>query len=103
MTNDESHQLAQHWLHSHEEDRPGEQVFRPASYNFPPSRGRTGFTIESGGSYTEHTPGPTDRPEERAGGAWEVQGDKLTLHAPDGTTHVRTIISLEPDKLILAS
>jgi Lipocalin-like domain len=100
---DNNETLTKHWVHSHEEDRPGEQVFRPDSYAFPPSRGRNGLILASDGGYTERGPGPTDQPEERSGGAWELEGNKLTLRAPDGTTQVRTIISLEPDKLVLAS
>ena len=34
--------LYQTWLSSYEE---GTDTFRPASYDFPPSRGRTGFTF----------------------------------------------------------
>ncbi len=41
--------LAQHWVHSHEEDTEEEMVFRPASYPFPPSRGRKSLQLEPGG------------------------------------------------------
>ena len=40
--------LQQTWFWSYEEDdqtADNPSVYRPASYNFPPSRGRTGFTI----------------------------------------------------------
>lgn len=33
------------WSHSHEEDQQGRQVFRRASYPFPPSRGRLSFNL----------------------------------------------------------
>src|SRR5215475_12064281 len=38
-----------HWTHSHEEDTPDAMIYRPASYSFPPSRGRMGLEFRSGG------------------------------------------------------
>ncbi len=35
------------WRHSHEEDRDGQTVYRPDTYDFPPSRGRRGFTLRA--------------------------------------------------------
>lgn len=32
--------LCQHWIHSHEEDRANEMVYRPSTFDFPLSRGR---------------------------------------------------------------
>src|SRR5260370_746002 len=37
--------LQRRWMHSREEDTATEMVFRPASYHFPPARGRTGFAL----------------------------------------------------------
>lgn len=31
--------IAQHWVHSHEEDTAAEMVFRPASFELPPRVG----------------------------------------------------------------
>ncbi|WP_152424998.1 hypothetical protein [Nafulsella turpanensis] len=38
-------ELYKKWIHSYEEDSAGYLVYRPASYDFPPSRGRRGFEI----------------------------------------------------------
>jgi hypothetical protein len=39
--------LFKEWLTSYEEDaKDGLLVYRPAGFAFPPSRGRTGFTID---------------------------------------------------------
>ena len=38
--------LQQEWVHSREEDTPTEMVFRPASYDFPPARGRKSFALD---------------------------------------------------------
>ena len=54
--------LLQHWIHSHEEDTDTEMVFRPASFNFPPARGRKGFELSPDGTLIDYRIGPTDRP-----------------------------------------
>ena len=88
-------------MHSHEEDTDGEQVFRPASYAFPPSRGRSALDLRPDGSYEERAPGPTDRPEESGDGIWELDGDTLELRAPDGSTRVLKIASASQDRLVV--
>ena len=45
--------LYQHWVHSHEEDTNTEIVFRPATYNFPRSRGRRSFELKTDGILVE--------------------------------------------------
>ena len=62
------------WLHSFEEDAGDTIVFRPNTFEFPPSRGRTGFTLESGGVIKRYEIAPTDGLEEHIG-EWE-QVDK---------------------------
>jgi hypothetical protein len=93
--------LHRNWVHSHEEDTDDEQVFRPASYAFPPSRGRSALDLHPDGSYGESAPGPTDRPEEAQGGTWELDDDTLKLRAVDGSTHVLKIASATPDRLVV--
>jgi hypothetical protein len=89
-------------VHSHEEDAGGEQVFRPASFPFPPSRGRHTFELRSDGSYAGTVPGPTDRPEPGEG-AWTLRGDELELSGADGPTESFHVVSAEPDRLVLRS
>lgn len=62
------------WLHSYEEDAGDTVVYRQNTYEFPPSRGRTGFTLESGGVIKRYEIAPTDGLEEQVG-EWE-QVDK---------------------------
>ena len=62
------------WLHSYEEDAGDTIVFRPNTYDFPPSRGRTGFMLEAGGVIKRYEIAPTDGLEEQLG-VWE-QVDK---------------------------
>jgi lipocalin-like protein len=101
MTDVDPEILHRRWVHSHEEDTGADQVFRPASYSFPPSRGRSAFDLHPDGSYGDSGPGPTDKPEQRGDGTWKLEGDKLELHAGDGTTRVLKIESASPDRLVV--
>jgi hypothetical protein len=95
--------LLQRWMHSHEEDTETEQVFRPFDYDFPPSRGRTGFEFKSNGTLWQFGPGPSDRPQAEKG-AWELaEGDFLVLspHTPSAEKRCMKIVALEKDKLVL--
>jgi hypothetical protein len=88
-------ELAGHWIHSHEEDSDDEQVFRPASYPFPRSRGRQELELHPDGSYVERHPGPVDLPEETSG-SWTLEGDRLTV-GPE----TWTVTDASPDRLRL--
>jgi hypothetical protein len=78
----ERERLEGRWVHSHEEDTDDEMVFRSASsgYEFPRSRGREALELHPDGSYAGTAPGPVDKPEATAGGAWTIEdGNKLVL------------------------
>ena len=94
--------LHRRWLHAHEEDTETEMVFRPADYDFPPARGRTGFELRPDGTLAELAPGPTDRLEESAG-AWELEGDDLVLRSGPGAgeRQILRIASLDDDRLVV--
>lgn len=89
--------LLQHWIHSHEEDTDTEMVFRPASFNFPPARGRKGFELSPDGALTDYGIGPTDR-RQQISGKWKRTGDDLTLDA--GARRVLKIVSVSNDRLV---
>ena len=75
-------QLLGSWVHSHEEDKGDEVVFRSASFPFPPSRGRTGFTIKAGGELDLNQPGRDERPSRNTGN-WTLDGNILTITSPN--------------------
>ena len=52
-------------MHSHEEDRGDLQIYRPASYKFPPARGRYGLEFKRDGELVLYGPGPSDKPVAR--------------------------------------
>jgi hypothetical protein len=95
--------LSQKWVHSHEEDTPGETVFRPASYAFPRSRGRKSFQLDPHGKLLTFGMGADDRIVEGEG-RWQLDAaNNLTLQ-PKATGSVQSvmhILQVEPDKLIV--
>jgi hypothetical protein len=98
---DTERMLRRRWVHSHEEDTEKEMVFRPAGYEFPPSRGRSSFELKPDGSLVEGGIGPTDRPVE-AQGTWELRSDRLVLRRdPSHTPRVMRIASVDDDRLVV--
>jgi hypothetical protein len=92
--------LTQRWLHSHEEDQGDELVFRPASWPFPPSRGRTGFDLLPDGTMRSAGPGRDDRPGS-AEGTWDLQQNLLRLADPRQGSQAFVLSSAASDRLVL--
>lgn len=94
--------FGQTWLHSHEEDTPTEMVFRPASYSFPPSRGRTGFELRPDGSALAIGIAPTDGPQQGQA-KWSLQGaNEIHIQSPTTQeTRSLNLVSVSPDKLVV--
>lgn len=91
--------FCQPWLHSHEEDSGGTVVYRPASFPFPPSRGRRQLIPLGDGRLVGHVPGPDDRPSDQVG-AWEFHDGVLTISGPSGTQRW-SMVALQHDRLVL--
>ncbi|CAN5117859.1 hypothetical protein BH23BAC1_BH23BAC1_14220 [soil metagenome] len=49
-----------YWVHSYEEDSGNITVYRPQSFDFPPSRGREGFEFKDGGLFKKYVIAPAD-------------------------------------------
>ena len=96
--------LERRWVHSHEEDAPGEMVFRPDTHDFPPSRGRLSFELRTDGSYAEAAIGPADVPL-AVTGAWTLDGDVLVIRRDAGSEPERRlpVKAAEPDRLVVAT
>lgn len=74
--------IFQCWVHSWEDDREDIQVYRPSSYQFPPSRGRDGFELKPNGEFILSGPGPTDRPQSMTG-TWTMQAEhQIKIQVP---------------------
>ena len=87
--------LHQHWVHSHEEDTGTEMVFRPASYDFPPARGRQGFELKPDGGLIDYAIGPTDR-RAKSKGKWTLEDDELRL----GERSLK-VVSVDSQRLVV--
>jgi len=89
-------------MHSHEEDTPTERVYRPASFSFPPSRGRTGFDLQPDHTCTRigiaARDGSTEEPC-----AWELKEDgekQIILKLSSGDLVLR-LVSVDRDRLVV--
>ena len=87
------------WTHSHEEDSPGEMVFRKGDRPFPPSRGRVSLAVEPDGVVVVGGPGADDR-RSAASGRWNLEGSHLTVNAP-GWSGDFEVVEAEDDRLVL--
>lgn len=90
------------WLHSHEEDTDTEMVFRPSTFTFPPSRGRTSFELKPDGSLVAGGILPDDR-RSVAGGTWKLEdNNRLAFYTGAQSTPDRVvqIVSADPQRLV---
>ncbi|MDB5235258.1 MAG: hypothetical protein JWR44_2251 [Hymenobacter sp.] len=89
------------WLVSREENSGDTLVFRPNTYAFPPSRGRTGFALKSYGRFEQFDIAPTDGLAGRPG-TWTADGDtRLRIHLADGKDPDYTLEILSLQKQVL--
>ena len=91
------------WLISREENSGDTLVYRPNTYAFPPSRGRTGFAIKPFGRFEQFDIAPTDGLAGRPG-TWTVDKEThLRIHLTEGQEpdYTLEILALDPAKRIL--
>lgn len=93
--------LYRRWVHSFEEDTPQYWVYRPDDYEFPPSRGRDGFSITEDGSFVEYRIGPTDRLDTHQG-EWERTDNVIRVALDDDKTMEIIVQSLAERELRMA-
>ncbi|TPG67307.1 hypothetical protein [Hymenobacter nivis] len=91
------------WLQSNEESSGDTLVYRPNTYKFPPSRGRTGFAVGPAGRFTQFDIAPTDGLDRREGTWTAPDPAHLQIHLADGKTpdYTLEIISLQKGVLKL--
>lgn len=94
-------QLERTWLHAHEEDQGDVRIYRPNTYAFPPSRGRTGFSFDHNGLFTQLDIAPTDGLEGRKG-KWTAENDhtlRISLDDKKDPDYKLEIVSVDKDVL----
>ncbi len=89
------------WLHVHEEDKPGQMVFKSASQPLPPARGRSGYEFHADGRLTRLGSGPTDR-STASEGRWAVdpQG-RIVIRVPGQPETVLEVVAQDQDRLVV--
>ena len=91
-------EVFKNWIHSHEEDKGGVQVYRTQDFKFPPARGRDGFEIKKDGVFIDHPIAPADG-NETVPGQWEAAGEgkiKVTFpKKPDRKPFTLEIVSCD--------
>ncbi|MEJ8802859.1 hypothetical protein [Pontibacter sp. H249] len=91
------------WLHSYEEDEGDITVYRPNTYDFPPSRGRTGFAVEEDGVLKQYEIAPTDGLEEHVGKWKKEDKNKLRIsfesNGQPEQDYLIEVVSLKDDVL----
>ena len=90
------------WIHSNEEDDKTKEVYRPPSYDFPPSRGREGIAIEENGTIIFGNLDVDDRSQKIIGDFKIKEPNILNIFFKDNIIqHSMTILSCEKDRLII--
>lgn len=93
--------FGQTWLHSFEEDSADVRIYRSNTFDFPPSRGRTGFTLKEDGTFIRYGIAPTDGLEEQPG-TWKATGKnrvKAQLEGRQEPAQEMELLTVEPGKL----
>jgi hypothetical protein len=88
------------WTHSSEEDDENKKVYRPKSYDLPPSRGRDGFEIKQNDEIILYNIAPTDGHERIFGHFKIIEPNKLHIELSNSNmTYDMTILSCKKDLL----
>lgn len=98
-----SQELYKKWIHSYEEDSAGYKVYRPASYNFPPSRGRRGLEILPENGFILYEIAPADG-HQKVKGSWAsptANSLQVKLSGKRAEDFIMQILEYSEDKLVL--
>jgi len=89
------------WINAHEEQEGDVEVYRPAGYPLPRSRGRKGLEIRPDGEFADLLIGADDRSTEVVG-RWTAEGDrKLKVRFPESARPDQEIDVLEAGKELI--
>jgi hypothetical protein len=90
------------WVHSYEEDITSKKVYRPPSFEFPPSRGRESLDIKTNGEIVFNNIGPDDRPQKISGNFKIKDSNKLYIEFNNKTSpFIITILSCDKNILVI--
>lgn len=93
------------WRHSHEDDTTTERVFRPDTFEFPPSRGRVGYSFRADGTCTYIGIAARDGAA-RETCSWTLRKGarpEVVVTMPGGREEVLPIVSVDRQRLVVAT
>ncbi len=90
------------WIHSHEEDFNGRQVYRRPSFAFPPSRGREQFDLQPEGVLLYYGIAPNDGTATPVEGKWDMPSERaIDVSLPQGEGFAAELIEIANDRLVI--
>jgi hypothetical protein len=88
------------WIHSYEEDDANNSFYRPASYRFPPSRGRKHLKISRDGEFRLYVVGETDA-YKKISGHFQIKNENKLYVEFENMTKNFTILSCNKNLLVI--
>lgn len=98
-------EVFRHWIHSHEEDSEGLQVYRPDSFQFPRARGRSALEIRPDGTFILERIAARDG-REKLPGRWTLlrrNTISIRLDDPQAEPFTITVVSCDAGVLRIRS
>jgi hypothetical protein len=89
------------WVHSSEEDDKDTIVYRPRDFEFPPSRGRSGFEIKQNREFVLYGLNPSDRPIKVTGHFEVERPNKIKVNFHDQKIEPRILYIAACDDNVL--
>ena len=92
------------WVHSHEEDYAGNEVYRNPDYNFPPSRGRVKFDIKEDNELMWYGLAANDAHGNSKRAMWRsIDARTLEVYFPDESEQAfgMELVEITPGRLVL--
>ncbi|WMJ74536.1 hypothetical protein RCC89_15380 [Cytophagaceae bacterium ABcell3] len=89
-------EMYQKWYHSHEESDSDVKVYRPETYDFPPTRAREAIEFRKDGTFSEFRTSPADGWIEHKGKFVKKKGSKylVTIEEPTSETYIYEVLTL---------
>jgi hypothetical protein len=91
------------WRHSHEDDTEAEMVFRPDTFEFPPSRGRVGYSFRADHTCTYLGIAARDGTA-REPCTWTLRRatpPEVVVTLPEGRQEVLPLVSVDRERLVV--
>ena len=89
------------WIHAHEEDTPGQAVFRGPTFPCRRARGRKGYQFLPGGKVIRMQSGAVDRAVSAEGTSASEPTGRVIVKLPGQPDKQLDVISVDADRLVV--